>query len=106
VEKLRLEMQRASERLHVNEEVPVKKKKKKVRQAIVEGDEPIPDIAQDEADVAQGEGEVAPIKKKKKKKVKVEGEGEAREEAQEGTVKKKKKKRRVVAMDEVGETAA
>jgi AP-3 complex subunit delta-1 len=106
VEKLRLEMQRASERLHVNEEVPVKKKKKKVRQAIVEGDEPIPDIAQDEADVAQGEGEVAPIKKKKKKKVTVEGEGEAREEAQEGTVKKKKKKRRVVAMDEVGETAA
>jgi AP-3 complex subunit delta-1 len=100
VERLRLKMQRASERLHVKEEVAVKKKKKKVRKVDVEGDEPVP-----EPPVAP-EGNAAPVKKKKKKKVKPEGEAEAGEGADDGTVKeKKKKKRRTVVLDD-GEGAA
>ncbi|KAH7077149.1 adaptin N terminal region-domain-containing protein [Paraphoma chrysanthemicola] len=95
VERLRLEMQRASERLQVKEEVTVKKKKKKVRKVDVEGDEPAAPLPAE----PEGKGEgAAPIKKKKKKKVKPEGE--AGEEAEDGTVKKKKKKRRTVVMDE------
>ena len=97
VERLRLEMQRASERLHVKEEVAVKKKKKKVRKVDVEGDEPNPHPS------IEPEGEdanTAPVKKKKKKKVKPEGEVEGGEEAEDGKVKKKKKKRRTVVMDE------
>jgi AP-3 complex subunit delta-1 len=101
VERLRLEMQRASERLHVKEEVAVKKKKKKVRKVDVEGDEPVPEPL-----VAAPEGNTAPVKKKKKKKkVKPEGEAEASEGADDGTVKMKKKKRRTVVLDE-GEGAA
>ncbi|KAF2034771.1 Adaptor protein complex AP-3 delta subunit [Setomelanomma holmii] len=95
VERLRLEMQRASERLQVKEEVTVKKKKKKVRKVDVEGDDPAATLP------AQPEGEVenaAPVKKKKKKKAKPEGEGG--EEAEDGTVKKKKKKWRTVVLDE------
>jgi AP-3 complex subunit delta-1 len=99
VERLRMEMQRASERLHVKEEVAVKKKKKKVRKVIVEGDEPElePTLP------AQPEGEdadAAPVKKKKKKKVKPEDEADAGEEPTEGAVKKKKKKKRTVVLDD------
>jgi AP-3 complex subunit delta-1 len=102
VERLRLEMQRASERLHVKEEVAVKKKKKKVRKVDVEGDDP----AATPHAIADGEdASAAPIKKKKKKKVKTEGdadEGAAGEEvgADDGKVKKKKKKKRTVVLDE------
>jgi AP-3 complex subunit delta-1 len=99
VERLRLEMQRASERLHVKEEVAVKKKKKKVRKVNVEGDDP----AATPPTVLEGEDEnAAPVKKKKKKKVKPDGdaEGDAGEEDADGKVKKKKKKRRTVVMDE------
>jgi AP-3 complex subunit delta-1 len=98
VERLRLEMQRASERLHVKEEIAVKKKKKKVRKVIVEGDEPEPESVS-----APPEGEdadVARVKKKKKKKVKPEDEAEAGEEPTEGAVKKKKKKKRTVVLDD------
>ncbi|KAF1971448.1 Adaptor protein complex AP-3 delta subunit [Bimuria novae-zelandiae CBS 107.79] len=92
VERLRLEMQRASERLEVKHETLVKKKKKKkVRRAEVEA-APVPEPV--------AEGEAVPVKKKKKK-VKLEGEDAAGEDGQaEGAVKKKKKKRRVVSMDE------
>ncbi|KAI4659594.1 uncharacterized protein J4E79_006129 [Alternaria viburni] len=103
VERLRLEMQRASERLHVKEEVAVKKKKRKVRKVAVEGDEPA-ETPPPEAEVGEEE-KAAPIKKKKKKKVKPEGQDEnaaegAAEGEEEGKVKKKKKKRRTVVMDE------
>jgi AP-3 complex subunit delta-1 len=105
VERLRLEMQRASERLHVKEEVAVKKKKKKVRKVDVEGDDP----AVTPPAVPEGEEPSAvPVKKKKKKKVKAEGdadEGVGGEEAADGKVKKKKKKRRTVVLDEGEGTA-
>lgn len=116
VERLRLEMQRASERLHVKEEVAVKtKKKKKVRKVVVEGDEGDegePEVARpmDSGDGNGGE-QVKPKKKKKKKKEKSGLEsGNGDEDADKGVedggeqgeakVKKKKKKRRTVAMDE------
>lgn len=103
VERLRLEMQRASERIEAREATTVKKKKKKVRKADISGEEVEleADRAEDEA-----EGEKAPVKKKKKKKPKIEdgdegaGEGEPNAEGGEGVVKKKKKKRRTVVMDE------
>jgi AP-3 complex subunit delta-1 len=105
VERLRLEMQRASERLHVKEEVAIKKKKKKVRKVDVEGDDP----AATPPAVPEGEDvSAAPVKKKKKKKVKAEGdaeEGAGGDEAADDKVKKKKKKRRTVVLDE-GEGAA
>lgn len=94
VERLRLEMQRASERLHVKEEVAVKKKKKKVRKVDVEGDEPA--LEQPDGE----EADTAPVKKKKKKKVKPEADGQDGEEAEDGKVKKKKKKRRTVLLDD------
>lgn len=102
VERLRLEMQRASERLEVKNETVVKKKKKKVRKAEVEGAEAPAPEAEPEEQIEHGEGDVAPVKKKKKKKVKIEEDGaEIGEEGQaEGEPKKKKKKkRRVVSMD-------
>ena len=103
VERLRLEMQRASERLHVKEEVAVKKKKRKVRKVAVEGDDPA-ETPPPEAEVGDEE-KATPIKKKKKKKVKPEGHDEEVAEGEadggvEGKVKKKKKKRRTVVMDE------
>ncbi|KAJ4370497.1 AP-3 complex subunit delta [Neocucurbitaria cava] len=105
VERLRLEMQRASERLHVKEEVPVKKKKKKVRKVTVEGDEPANNEPTGGEEQPEVEGDEAPVKKKKKKKVKPESGMENGTEAgadgeEEGKAKKKKKKRRTVVMDE------
>ncbi|KAF2832253.1 Adaptor protein complex AP-3 delta subunit [Ophiobolus disseminans] len=101
VERLRLEMQRASERLHVKEEVAVKKKKRKVRKVDVEGDEP---ASTPPVEAVGEEADAAPVKKKKKKKVKPEGDIEAGEEA-DGTVKKKKKKKRTVILDDGEGTA-
>lgn len=95
VERLRLEMQRASERLEVRGETVVRKKKKGRRVDVEE-----------EGEKKEGgeEGEEKAVKKKKKKKVKgeegkVEAEGE---EKVEGVVKKKKKRRRVVSIEEGG----
>lgn len=101
VERLRLEMQRASERLEVKGETVVKKKKKKVRKAEVEG-APLPEPTGDaEEGVTHEEGKAAPIKKKKKKKTKVEDDDPVEGiKDSDGAVKKKKKKRRVVSMDE------
>lgn len=100
VERSRLEMQRASERVEYKEaEGVVTKKKKKVRKAVLEGD----DAGQPQAE-GQAEGGTAPVKKKKKKKAKPEGEEGGAEgapaEVPEGEVKKKKKKKRVVVMEE------
>jgi AP-3 complex subunit delta-1 len=95
VERSRLEMQRANERVAVGPETAVRKKKKKVRKVVVEGD-----VGEAVGEAAQGE-EAAPVApKKKKKKVKpaegAEGEGEAGAEPE----KKKKKKKRVVVLDD------
>lgn len=102
VERLRLEMQRASERLEAKGEAVVKKKKKKVRKAEMEGE--LEGNADANTAPAIVEGEAAPAKKKKKKKAKPEGagaeEGEKADGEPEGAVKKKKKKRRTVVMDE------
>lgn len=93
IERSRLEMQRASERVEYNEDSVVKKKKKKVRKVAVEGDEA--------AAAVEGEGGAEPAKKKKKKKVEPEGESaEGPDGTATGEVKKKKKKKRVVALDE------
>jgi len=97
VERLRLEMQRASERIHakdVPEEGTVvkRKKKKKPRETDDVGEAP-PEPAE------EGRG---PVVKKKKKKVKAQA-AEAREGGlvpNEPAVKPKKKKRREVVMDE------
>lgn len=104
VERSRLELQRASERVHVSEEVAVKKKKKKVRRVAVEGDEPEAPEAEAGADAD------AALVRKKKKKGKREGgvegggglpaEGEGGGLTKEGeAVKKKRKKKRVVVME-------
>jgi AP-3 complex subunit delta-1 len=100
VERLRLEMQRASERLEARGETVVRKKKKKVRRATMEG----PEVEDVEDGKVDGDEEVAPVKKKKKKKkAKAEGEGGGAAEGgaePDGAVKKKKKKRRVVDLGE------
>jgi AP-3 complex subunit delta-1 len=105
VERLRLEMQRASQRLEAKGEVTVKKKKKKVRKAEIEGEAPEGAAKVDEAEREPEPDAEKAVKKKKKKKPKPEdaGEGNAAEgaaEAEDGVVKKKKKKRRQVVMDE------
>ncbi|KAF9730722.1 hypothetical protein PMIN06_006387 [Paraphaeosphaeria minitans] len=100
VERLRLEMQRASERLEVKGETVVKMKKKKVRKVDVEGALPQASAGDAEGANGDGEGEVAPVKKKKKKVKTKDGDAAEEEKETEGVVKKKKKKRRVVSMDE------
>ncbi|CAI6341463.1 unnamed protein product [Periconia digitata] len=112
VERKRLEMQRASERIEaVGGEVVVsrKKKKKKVAAAPKMAGDVGPSAA---AEAEDNNGEEAVVKKKKKKKIKKDdnGDGEnqrdddqghAGEEAPEtAPVKKKKKKRRVVGLDD------
>jgi AP-3 complex subunit delta-1 len=96
VERSRLEMQRASERIAVGPETAVRKKKKKVRRVVVEGDEG----GEDAGEAVQGEDPAPAVPKKKKKKVKpaegAEGGGEGGAEPE----KKKKKKKRVVALDD------
>ena len=101
VERLRLEMRRASERVAVGPETAVRKKKKKVRKVVVEGDG-----GENAGEVmAQGGEEAAPVApKKKKKKAKpvegTEGGGEAGAGAVAEPEKKKKKKKRVVVLDD------
>jgi AP-3 complex subunit delta-1 len=105
VERLRMEMQRASERLEAKGETVVRKKKKKVRRATMEG--PAEVEGADEAGDASVE--VAQVKKKKKKKVKAEGaDGVAGDvaEAADAGIKKKKKKRRVVELGQGDDGAA
>ena len=103
VERLRLEMQRASERLHVKEEVAVKKKRRKVRQVAVEDDESAETPQAEGVQHSEAMGNAIPLKKKKKKKVKPEGDTDKGINAsmeEESKIKKKKKKRRTVIMDE------
>ncbi|OCK75912.1 AP-3 complex subunit delta [Lepidopterella palustris CBS 459.81] len=104
VERLRLEMQRAAERIQAKdgpaEGTLVRRKKKRVKTVKVEGAEEAGEGPKE----VEGEGE-AVVKKKKKKKAKPEEqekeEGRNEGEAEEGLVKpKKKKKRRQVVMDE------
>ncbi|KAE9992505.1 hypothetical protein EG327_008765 [Venturia inaequalis] len=95
VERLRLEMQRASERIHAKEEsVVVKKKKKRVKPA-----ESVEAATEQEG----GEGVVKKKKKKKKKLPEEEESGNVKTEA-DIVDKPKKKKRREPA--EIGEAAA
>lgn len=91
VERLRLEMQRASERIIAKEESVVKRKKKKVKAAV--GAE---EVGVDAVQVEET-GEAAPVRKKKKKKPVTTGGGEE-VEGTEPVVKPKKKKRRAVDM--------
>jgi AP-3 complex subunit delta-1 len=106
IERSRLEMQRAQERVEYKEpEGVVKKKKKKVRKVAVGGEDG-GEVGTNEGGEGGAEGEK--VKKKKKKKVRAGGDAEAGEgiaEKMEGgegeaEVKKKKKKKRVVVMDE------
>jgi AP-3 complex subunit delta-1 len=107
VERLRLEMQRAAERIHIRDAPPegtlVKRKKKKVRKAVIEGAEEKVGV-EAAAAVPEGEdGEGVVMKKKKKKKAKVEGDGvgDVPGDGAEGVVKpKKKKKKQQVLLDE------
>ncbi|KAF1949619.1 Adaptor protein complex AP-3 delta subunit [Byssothecium circinans] len=78
VERKRLEMQRVSERIEARgETVVVRKKKKKVRRAEMEG---VDAAGMEGGGGGEGEGDAAPVKKKKKKKRRVvsmdEGTGE------------------------------
>ncbi|PVH95030.1 Adaptor protein complex AP-3 delta subunit [Periconia macrospinosa] len=100
VERKRLEMQRASERIEPTvAETVVSRKVRKKKKKVEEGG--------GEAEGGEGEGVVKKKKKKKKEKVEGEGEGDVEKkneggaaEEDAGVVKKKKKKRRVVSMDE------
>lgn len=100
VERLRLEMQRAAERIHAKDAPPegtlVKRKKKKMKAVPMGSAELAGEVAE--------EGDGAAVVKKKKKKVKTEEEqagGRLVEGADEGVVKpKKKKKRKQVLLDE------
>jgi AP-3 complex subunit delta-1 len=91
VERLRLEMQRASERIQARETTVVKKKKKRVKPA---------DSSTQGSKATEGEaaGEETVVKKKKKKKKIVTPEGET-EEGTESKPKKKKKRREVNLME-------
>jgi AP-3 complex subunit delta-1 len=102
VERLRLEMERASERIKAKGPeggVVVKRKKKKAKSVRIEGE--------DGVERGEGEGNAedgAVVKKKKKKKVKgMEGvDGVVGDEAGDGdgVVRKKRKKKREVVIDE------
>lgn len=87
VERLRLEMQRASERIQAKEESVVVRKKKKKKESVV--------LPEEVAEV-QREGEnVAPKKRKKKVKVVVDGEaGPVQEQGEDMVAVKKKKKKK------------
>ncbi|KAK0752254.1 adaptin N terminal region-domain-containing protein [Schizothecium vesticola] len=93
VQRLRLEMQRANERIQVAHGVPVEgivvKKKKKAKKTQVEGAE-------------EGEG-VAKAKKKKTKKAAVDEGGGATAGEGVAPVKTKKKVKRIAPLDEAGE---
>jgi AP-3 complex subunit delta-1 len=92
VERLRLEMQRASERIQAKEEsVVVKKKKKRVKAA-----EAVETIA-----AVEGDGEAVSKKKKKKKKTPAT-DVDAPESTEGPVAKPKKKKRRQVDLMEPG----
>ena len=108
VERLRLEMQRAAERVEAmaDEGTVVKKKKKKK-------ETPIPPVEGDEASMVAGTGEAEeidrPVKKKKKKVRKEANEGDGIVESdrlqdtpkEESDVKKKKRKKRRPPPEEV-----
>lgn len=94
VERLRLEMQRASERITAREEgVVVRRRKKKVRPK----GQDVGAVEEEEPAQEGGEGGVK-VKKKKKKKAVPAVEDEERIEGVEPAVKPKRKKRREVDM--------
>jgi AP-3 complex subunit delta-1 len=118
VQRLRLEMQRANERIQVAQGVPVegvvvasrrkaKKGVKKGKDKGLEGGEGEGGVAGEGEGVGAGEGEGVKPKVKKKKKVKVEGEEGGASGNGEPVVKAKKKKaKRVVQLDDGGEGVA
>ncbi|KKY17879.1 putative ap-3 complex subunit delta [Diplodia seriata] len=95
VERLRLEMQRASERIQAKDVPPegqlVKRKRKKAKREAKSEAEAAPAVEDNQK--AEGESEATAVKKKKKKTKKQEDEAE-------GESKAKKKKRRPVVLDE------
>ena len=115
VERLRLEMQRAQERIQMRSDVPEegtvvkrKVKKKKVKTALVAGEE--------NANVGDGVEDATVAKKKKKKKKKEKSEADVEPEVREEedapdrepsppAVKTKRKKKRQVIFDEDGNAA-
>ncbi|KAK4122313.1 Adaptor protein complex AP-3 delta subunit [Parathielavia appendiculata] len=107
VQRLRLEMQRANERIQIAQGVPVEGvvvRKKKTTKKVVKADE-----GQREEGIRGGEGlpegEGVKPKTKKKKKVRVEGQEGAGGGNGEPVVKAKKKVKKVVQLNE-GEGAA
>lgn len=82
VERLRMEMQRASERIRVAEDIPVegtlvkRRKKKKEKEKVVagEGEGGVGEEGQGERVEVPGEGEVVKVKKKRRKVKKGDGE--------------------------------
>ncbi|KAL0254725.1 AP-3 complex subunit delta [Diplodia seriata] len=96
VERLRLEMQRASERIQAKDVPPegqlVKRKRKKAKREAKSEAEAAPAVEDNQK--AEGESEATAVKKKKKKTKKQEDEAEGESKA------KKKKRRRPVVLDE------
>ncbi|OJD31080.1 ap-3 complex subunit delta [Diplodia corticola] len=112
VERLRLEMQRASERIQAKDVPPegqlVKRKKKRAKKE-AKGEAEAVEDGQQAGGEGEGEGEATTVKKKKKtKKSKKQEDGVAAAEGQEEGKAKKKKKRPVVvgAGEGAGEGAA
>ena len=109
VERARLEMQRAQERVeatHIPEEgTLVKRKKKKTKPKAPEEEKPV----ESEKAVDDAEGTTA-VKKKKKKKAKEENvddaAGDAGADVEAATVKTKRKKKRQINFDEQGDAPA
>lgn len=92
VERLRLEMQRAAERIQAKEEIVVKRKKKKSKSAASIGQE------------LQEDGEVSTVanekKKKKKKKTSLSGLEEEADADETITKRKKKRQARIVELSD------
>ncbi|KAF2810235.1 Adaptor protein complex AP-3 delta subunit [Mytilinidion resinicola] len=113
VERLRLEMQRAAERIQARDAPPdgtlVKRKKKKARKAVMEAPE---ETAEGEAgSIPEGDHEEGlAVKKKKKKKAKLEEHavGDVPGDGADGVLKlkKRKKKRQVLLEEPAAETGS
>ena len=102
VERLRLEMQRAQERVESKQDTTVvKKKPRKVRATSTEAPD---NVIVDDRELKEGEG--TKVRKKKKKKTTTQGDGNDQDGViEEVPATKKKKRRRVANLDEVQDEA-